>query len=85
MYPGVYIASVEESSNYFDPESFIVRDGPQTVVIRSTMSQQSPLSINNPGTKTYGDESFAISTTGGSGSGAVTYEVISGSNVITLK
>ena len=35
---------------------------------------QKPLSIQNPGSKTYGDAPFPLSVTGGSGTGAVTFE-----------
>ena len=55
---------------------------------------QAALSITNPGTKTYGDASFTLGTTGGSGSGAVSYTLmahgdgaisLSGSNVTIVK
>ncbi|MDF2908800.1 MAG: exported protein of unknown function [Herbinix sp.] len=39
----------------------------------TTKQNQSALSIGNIGTKTYGDGSFTLSTTGGSGDGAVSF------------
>ena len=87
MYPGVYLVSVTESNNYFTDEIIVVDnliDATRTVVLRSNLTYQEKLSINDPGIKTYGDESFTLSTTGGSGDGAVTYELLSGSNVISL-
>jgi len=43
-----------------------------------TIAQQSPLIIANPGRKTFGDEPFDIATTGGNGTGTVSFTVISG-------
>lgn len=44
---------------------------------------QAALIIGDIGTKTYGDGTFILSTTGGSGSGAVTYES-SDSNIVSI-
>jgi hypothetical protein len=45
---------------------------------------QNALSINPVETKTYGDADFTLSTTGGSGTGAITYTVTSGTDVISI-
>ena len=44
---------------------------------------QTTLTINNPGTKTFSDPAFSLSTTGGSGSGSVTYTFIAGPATVT--
>lgn len=49
----------------------------------SSKSQQSALTVNNPGSKTYGDAAFQLATSGGSGGGAVKYELISGPATVT--
>lgn len=54
------------------------------VVVVKEGAAQSALSINDPGAKTYGDADFTLSTTGGSGSGAVTYATTGGSDVIRI-
>jgi hypothetical protein len=43
--------------------------------------QETPLVIRHPDAKTYGDEPFALETEGGSGTGAVTYAPVAGSDV----
>ena len=48
------------------------------------LTNQATLTINNPGVKTYGEAAFTLSTAGGSGTGAVSYIVTSGSNVISI-
>ncbi len=45
---------------------------------------QATLNINSIGTKTYGDGSFTLSVTGGSGDGLVTYSVPDGNGVISI-
>ncbi|MCL2013888.1 MAG: choice-of-anchor I family protein [Oscillospiraceae bacterium] len=47
-------------------------------VLKAVKSNQSALSINAVSGKTYGDAPFALSTAGGSGTGAVSYTVVSG-------
>ena len=54
------------------------------VAIVKEKEKQSDLSINDPGAKTYGDADFALSTTGGNGTGAVTYDITEGSDVIRI-
>lgn len=49
-----------------------------------TKGSQSALVITPVEAKTYGDPDFTLSTTGGSGSGAVTYTVTNGSDVISI-
>ena len=46
--------------------------------------QDTPLAINDPGMLTFGDANFTLSTTGGSGSGAVTWEVHSDPGVLEV-
>ena len=41
-------------------------------------ASQATLTITNPGAKTFGDADFQLSVSGGSGTGAVTYERVSG-------
>ena len=48
------------------------------------LSNQATLTIDDPGPKTYGDASFTLNVSGGSGTGAVTYLIISGNDVIDL-
>ena len=45
---------------------------------------QAPLTITNPGTKTFGDADFTLTSTGGSGTGALTYTVPSGNSVLSI-
>ena len=46
-----------------------------SIAVWSTNKEaQEPLSIQNPGSKTYGDAPFPLSVTGGSGAGAITFE-----------
>lgn len=47
-------------------------------------SDQSTLAITNPGTLTFGDDVFTLLTTGGSGTGLVTWELLSDPGVISL-
>jgi len=48
------------------------------------LANQPALSIVDPGAKTYGGGSFTLETSGGSGTGAVTYAIASGGDVIGL-
>lgn len=48
------------------------------------LANQSILTITNPGVKTYGDAAFTLSTTGGSGTGDVSYSIVSGGDVIGI-
>lgn len=48
------------------------------------LANQSPLSIDAPGAKTYGDAAFNLSVTGGSGTDAVGYAVVTGTDVISI-
>ncbi|MEG2269254.1 MAG: hypothetical protein RSC68_33610, partial [Acinetobacter sp.] len=45
---------------------------------------QAALSIDGVPNKTYGDANFPLSTTGGSGNGAVTYAVTAGTDVVSV-
>ena len=43
---------------------------------------QEPLVLNSTGVKTYGDPNFTLTTSGGSGSGAITFNIFSGPAII---
>ena len=77
---GQYTITVEQGSLAADNYYFKLVNGTLYV----GMTDQPPLSINDPGVKTYGDAEFTLSTTGGSGDGTVSYEVISGGDVISV-
>ena len=53
-------------------------------VLSVGLADQDPLEIEDPGTKTYGDSNFTLSTTGGSGTGTVSYILVDGTDVIQL-
>ncbi len=48
------------------------------------LTDQAALFITNPGAKTYGDGVFNLATTGGSGSGLVTFSVPAGNGVLAV-
>jgi hypothetical protein len=79
---GTYSASALADGFVFQDRTFTVGNQPQTVRIPADQLQpQSPISIVSPGTRTYGDADFRLSTTGGSGSGGITYAVTNGNAV----
>ncbi|MCL2058244.1 MAG: hypothetical protein FWH01_04180 [Oscillospiraceae bacterium] len=85
LYPGRYLASASAIGYNFTNNEFDVLDTAQVIIIQSAAPQnQAVLTIVNPGPKTFGDAGFALSTTGGSGTGAVSYVVTSGADVISI-
>ena len=46
-------------------------------------ASQAALTVTDPGVKTYGNAAFQLATTGGSGTGAVTYTLVSGPGTVT--
>jgi len=52
----------------------------ETVAVKA---DQDTLSISDPGSKTFGDAPFQLETTGGSGTGSVTYSYVSGPGTVT--
>jgi len=55
-----------------------------TCIVTVNKTNQATLTITNPGTKTYGDAAFQLSTgTTGSGTGSVSYEYVSGPGSVT--
>ena len=46
-------------------------------------ADQVALVITDPGTMTYGDADFQLATTGGNGTGTITYELVSGPGTVT--
>jgi len=67
------IFTPDDTNNYLTVE--------QIVTITVEKADQAPLSISDPGTVTYGDPSFSLAISGGSGTGSLFYEVTSGSAV----
>ena len=69
VYAGIYYvkATIEETLNYTSQTTL----APGTLTILSANGEA--LSIGSDLTKTYGDESFMLSASGGSGTGAVSY------------
>jgi hypothetical protein len=63
-------------ATYNSKDGLFTAKGSLTVIVAK--ADQDPLEIANPGAKTYGDPAFKLSTTGGGGTGAVTYELVSG-------
>ncbi|MCL1807608.1 MAG: S-layer homology domain-containing protein [Oscillospiraceae bacterium] len=69
-------ATMAGNANY---EDVSVTSGSFTV----GKANQAALTITDPGAKTFGDSAFQLATTGGSGTGAVTYELVSGPGSVT--
>lgn len=57
--------------------------GSVTEVFTVEKANQAALSITNPGAKVYGGAPFQLTATGGTGSGAVTYSLVSGNATVT--
>ena len=64
------------STNYADMTA--------TIRVSSVNKLSQSIEIASPGAKTYGDAPFALSITGGSGTGAVTWSLTDGAGVISL-
>lgn len=73
---GTYTATVTVSGSNGILASF-------SVIFTVNKVNQTAFSVTNPGTKTYGDPDFTLSSSGGSGSGAVSYVVVSGPGTVT--
>jgi len=75
-YPITATLGTLSAENY----NFIMADGAVSVGLKN----QPSLTINAPGAKNYGDPIFTLSTTGGAGSGLVTYTIETGNDVIGI-
>jgi len=78
---GSYPITIEPGTLGADNYDFNLVDGTVSV----GLDNQRDLSIIDiPNTITYGDAAFTLSTSGGSGTGVVTYTIVSGNDVISI-